>query len=113
MVETEVNLEYYKDNEEQDAIIERGIKLLANKVLDLMSILTLHGINPDASTQYCLIKHLPWTKSLNAVCNELHAWEVEHVGQEQFATAFRLFQTQLTSIKEQPAQEQFVAKVLP
>ncbi len=50
MVETAVDIEYFKDNEEQDAIIERGIKLLANKVLDLMSLLSVHGINPDEST---------------------------------------------------------------
>jgi hypothetical protein len=32
----EEEIQYFKDNEEQDALIERGIKLLANKVLDLM-----------------------------------------------------------------------------
>jgi hypothetical protein len=84
-------IEYYKANEEQDNLLERGIKLLSTKVLDLIILAQKNGLNVDSETDYTSLTHKKWSNSIMSVYDELHAWEVEHVGEEQFTKCFHGF----------------------
>ena len=50
-------IQFFKANEEQDILIERGFKLLSNKVLDLFALVSNAGLNPDEETRYTLQSH--------------------------------------------------------
>lgn len=44
----QAEIEYYKANEVQDQLIERGIKLLSSKVLDLIVLCLKSGLELDS-----------------------------------------------------------------
>ena len=64
-------IEFYKANEDQDQLIERGIKLLSTKVLDLLVLCQKHGLDVDAETDHSLLPHSKWRNSVQSVYDEL------------------------------------------
>jgi hypothetical protein len=72
-------------------MIERGIKLLIHKVLDLITSMRKNDIWLDDEQKFTALNHEQWCRSLAAVYNELNAWEMANVGEEQFAQIFRVF----------------------
>jgi hypothetical protein len=73
---------FYKVAEEQDTLIARGIKLISQKVLDLLHLCTRLRIEPDDERSFTLLSTKKWRNSITAVYNELQAWELHHVGNE-------------------------------
>lgn len=99
----QAEIEYYKANEEQDQLIERGIKLLSTKVLDLIVLCQQNGLDINSQTEYSLLPHPKWRNSIQSVYDELQSWELEHVGEEQFTKSFKLFIDNLHQISETQA----------
>ena len=46
----QAEIEYYKANEVQDQLIERGIKLLSSKILDLIVLCQKNGLELNSET---------------------------------------------------------------
>jgi hypothetical protein len=53
----EESVEYLKIHEEQDNLIEQGIRLLTTKVLDLVTLAAKSFINLDLETEYTKQTH--------------------------------------------------------
>ena len=63
-------------------MIARGIRLISQKVLDLLHLCCKHRIDPDDERSYTLLGTEKWRNSIAAVYNELQAWEIHNVGKE-------------------------------
>jgi len=52
---TEEKEAHYKASEEQDSLIARGIRLISQKVLDLLQLCSRFRIDPDEERSYTLL----------------------------------------------------------
>jgi len=52
---TEEQEAHYKASEEQDNLIARGIRLISQKVLDLLQLCSRYRIDPDDERSYTLL----------------------------------------------------------
>ena len=72
--------QFYKVSETQDKLIGQGIRLLACKVLDLITLASKSYANMDLETAYTQEPHQNWIERMVGVTRELQEWEVQNVG---------------------------------
>lgn len=68
---------------------------MTTKLLDLIELNTRLNVDITQEKQYSLLPFEKWHNALNAVYDELQAWEMKNVGEEQFSKAFQQIVTQL------------------
>lgn len=66
------------------------------KVVDLITLCKKNNLDLDSEQSYSNLSHKMWRNSITAVFDELQAWEMQHVGEEQFSKGFRFFMDGLT-----------------